>query len=332
MRILVTGAAGFIGAHISHALLDRDIEVVGVDNLNAYYDPKLKQDRLGFLTARQGFEFVRGDLADPKTLTDIPGTFDSVVHLAAQAGVRHSIDAPFDYLDSNLRGHLSVLEFVRNAPKRPFLVYASSSSVYGDNTPAPFKETARADEPVSLYAATKRSVELISTSYTSLYDIAQVGLRFFTVYGPWGRPDMAYFKFADAMMSGREIEIYNHGDLMRDFTWIDDIVSAVIAIVLAGPEGGNGAGRPHRVYNIGNNRPERLMDFVDTLERAFEIEAIKVMRPMQPGDVTVTAADIDSIKSDYGFSPSTSIDQGLSRFADWFKAWHAGEQTGWRSS
>lgn len=329
MRILVTGGAGFIGAYVSHALLDRGAEIVGVDNLNAYYDPRLKQDRLRHLKARPGYEFHEGDLANPETLTRLPGAFDVVIHLAAQAGVRYSLEAPFEYLDSNLRGHLSVLEYVRHAERRPFLVYASSSSVYGDDTQAPFSEEARADKPVSLYAATKRGGELLSESYASLYAINQVGLRFFTVYGAWGRPDMAYFKFAEAMMEGREIQVFNHGDLMRDFTWIDDIVDGVVRIALAGPEGGNAGDRTHRVYNIGNNKPERLLDFIETLESAMGLEARKVMVGMQPGDVHMTAANIDAIRRDYGFEPTTSIAEGLPRFAKWFKAWRAGDACEW---
>lgn len=329
VRVLVTGGAGFIGAYVSHALLDRGAEVVGVDNLNAYYDLRLKQDRLTHLLAREGYAFHEGDLADPETLTRLPGVFDVVIHLAAQAGVRYSLEAPFAYLDSNLRGHLSVLEYVRHAAQRPFLVYASSSSVYGDDTEPPFREDARADKPVSLYAATKRGCELLSESYASLYGLPQVGLRFFTVYGAWGRPDMAYFKFAEAMMEGREIQVFNHGDLMRDFTWIDDIVDGVVRIALGGPEGGRADGRIHRVYNIGNNKPERLLDFIEALEAAMGIEARKVMTGMQPGDVHMTAANIDAFRRDYGFEPTTTIAEGLPRFARWFKAWRAGEPCSW---
>ena len=258
MTVLVTGAAGFIGAHVCQALLDQQIDVIGIDNLNTYYDLRLKQARLHFLNARNGFQFIEGDLANSDTLAGIDRDVETVLHLAAQAGVRHSIDAPLDYIDSNLRSHCQILEFVRHARNTPFLVYASSSSVYGNNTPAPFREDARADTPISLYAATKRGGELMSESYSNLYDITQIGLRFFTVYGPWGRPDMAYFKFADAILNGEPIEIFNQGDLMRDFTWITDIVSGIMAIVLAGPTGGNAGERRHRIYNIGNNNVVEL--------------------------------------------------------------------------
>ncbi|WBQ08935.1 NAD-dependent epimerase/dehydratase family protein [Hyphomonadaceae bacterium ML37] len=329
MRLLVTGAAGFIGAYVCHALLDQGCDVVGLDNLNTYYDPALKRARLAFLDARDGFSFHARDLAEPDALDGL-GAFDVVIHLAAQAGVRYSLEAPFAYLDSNLKGHLTVLEHVRHAKDRPFLVYASSSSVYGDTTPAPFREDARCDAPVSLYAATKRGCELLSESYASLYGINQVGLRFFTVYGPWGRPDMAYYAFAQAMLEHRPIQVFNHGDLMRDFTWIDDIVDGVARIALAGPDGGNGAGRAHRIYNIGNNRPERLMDFIAALEQAMGQTAQKVMTDMQPGDVHMTAANIDAIRADYGFDPTTSIAEGLPRFAAWMRAWRAGEAASWR--
>ncbi|KAA5805064.1 NAD-dependent epimerase/dehydratase family protein [Alkalicaulis satelles] len=329
MRILVTGAAGFIGAHVSHALLDEGCAVTGLDNLNAYYDPALKRARVEFLKARKGFDFAERDLAD-ETALDGLGAFDVIVHLAAQAGVRYSLEAPFAYLDSNLKGQLTVLEHVRHASTRPFLVYASSSSVYGDTTPAPFAEDARADSPVSLYAATKRGAEMISQSYASLYGIEQVGLRFFTVYGAWGRPDMAYYAFAEAMLDNKPIQVFNHGDLMRDFTWIDDIVAGVTAIALGGPKGGQAAGRTHRLYNIGNNRPERLMDFIATLENAFGLEAEKIMTGMAPGDVHMTAANIDAIRADYGFEPTTSIAEGLPRFARWLKDWRAGQAADWR--
>ncbi|MCC5995333.1 MAG: NAD-dependent epimerase/dehydratase family protein [Oceanicaulis sp.] len=329
MRILVTGAVGFIGAHVCHALLDQGCVVSGLDNLNSYYDPALKHARLAHLEARPGFDFTARDLADAKALDGL-GPFDVIVHLAAQAGVRYSLEAPFAYLDSNLKGHLSVLEYVRHAETRPFLVYASSSSVYGDTTPAPFREDARCDAPVSLYAATKRGAEMLSESYGALYDIAQVGLRFFTVYGPWGRPDMAYYAFAQAMLENRPITVFNHGDLMRDFTWIDDIVDGVTRIALAGPDGGNGAGRTHRIYNIGNNRPERLMDFIGALETALGLTAEKIMTGMAPGDVHMTSANIDAISADYGFEPTTTITDGLPRFAAWLKAWRAGDASSWR--
>lgn len=330
MKVLVTGAAGFIGSYVCHALLDRGAEVTGLDVLNSYYDPALKHSRLAFLENRSGFQFHKRDLADDGALADLDGDYDVIVHLAAQAGVRYSLEAPFEYSDSNVRGHLNVLEFVRRSARPPFLVYASSSSVYGDDTPAPFREDARADRPVSLYAATKRACELMSESYAGLYGLPQVGLRFFTVYGPWGRPDMAYWKFADAMLQGRSIDVYNHGNLQRDFTWIDDIVDGVVKIVEGGPDGGRANGRLHRVYNIGNNHPENLLDFIRTLEAALGIEADKVMRDMQPGDVHVTAADITAISKDYGFAPTTGIDTGLQRFADWFRDWQDGSARKWQ--
>lgn len=329
MKILVTGAAGFIGSYLSHALLDSGAEVLGLDNLNDYYDPALKHARLQYLEKREGFRFEKLDLADHEGLQKIFAreNFDTVVHLAAQAGVRYSLENPFAYARSNLLGHLSVLECVRHAQPRPFLIYASSSSVYGNDSVAPFAESERADRPVSLYAATKRSDELMSESYASLYAMAQVGLRFFTVYGPWGRPDMAYWLFAERILSGRPIKVFNQGDLRRDFTWIDDIVDGIMRIVSRGME----ADRPlHRVYNIGNNKPERLLDFISTLEQALGQTARKEFLPMQPGDVYETAADISAIRRDYGFAPTTSVDVGLQRFADWFKAYRSGKPMDWR--
>ena len=330
VRALVTGAAGFIGAYIAHALLDRGARVTGVDSLNAYYDPALKRARAAHLEARSGFDFRQMDLAEDGALETLGEGFDIVIHLAAQAGVRYSIEAPRAYIDANVRGHLNVLEFVRRAKTAPFLIYASSSSVYGDDTPAPFSEAARADAPVSLYAATKRSAELMSESYAALYGLKQVGLRFFTVYGPWGRPDMAYWKFAEAMLENRPIEVFNHGDLRRDFTWIEDIIAGVMKIAEAGADGGRADGRVHRIYNIGHNDPVRLLDFIAALESALGLEADTIMRPMQPGDVHVTAADISAIDRDYGFAPSMAIDEGLARFAHWLKAWRAGEAKSWR--
>jgi len=329
MKVLVTGAAGFIGSYVSLALLERGHEVVGVDNINAYYDPSLKHARLGFLNARDGFSFLELDLADHDAVKAVfeRHAFQRVVHLAAQAGVRYSLENPFAYARSNLLGHLSVLECVRHAPERPFLVYASSSSVYGNDTEAPFSEAARADQPVSLYAATKRADELMSQAYTGLYGIHQVGLRFFTVYGPWGRPDMAYWLFADRILKGEPIKVFNHGDLRRDFTWIDDIVDGVLRIVTAGARDDLPA---HRVYNIGNNKPEKLLDFITALERALGVEAKKTYLEMQPGDVYETAADITAIKRDYGFEPTTSIDRGLGEFADWFRAYKDGRAEVWR--
>jgi UDP-glucuronate 4-epimerase len=318
---LVTGAAGFIGAAVSHALLDRGFSIVGVDNLNSYYAPALKRARLEALAARSGFDFHEVDIADHDRLAAAPGAADAdlVIHLAAQAGVRHSIVNPFVYGSANLFGHLSVLELVRHARKRPRLIYASSSSVYGANTKAPFSEQDPVDHPVSLYAATKRSNELTSEAYARLYGIEQIGLRFFTVYGPWGRPDMAYWSFAESIMGGKPIKVFNHGDLMRDFTFIDDIVSGVIASAL-GPFKPSGDA-PHRIYNIGNNRPVKLMRFIEILEQAIGKPAIKEFVPMQPGDVHATAADISAISADYGFAPKTTLEVGIPRFVEWFRGW-----------
>ncbi|ADM09510.1 NAD-dependent epimerase/dehydratase family protein [Parvularcula bermudensis HTCC2503] len=330
MRVLVTGAAGFIGSYTCHALLDRGWTVTGVDCLNAYYDPALKQDRLRFLEARDGFTFTKVDLSDAAAVANIGSAFDIVIHLAAQAGVRYSLENPLSYVDSNVRAHLNVLELVRHAETPPFLIYASSSSVYGDTTPAPFQETARADQPVSLYAATKRSCELLSESYTAVFDLAQVGLRFFTVYGPWGRPDMAYWSFAERMAKGEPIDVFNNGKLGRDFTWIDDVIDGIVRIAEGGPTPGEARGR-HRVYNIGNSRPEPLMHFIEVLERAMGMTATKVMLPMQPGDVHQTAADTGHLAEDYGFAATTSIETGLPIFADWFNSWRSGKAVStWR--
>lgn len=317
--VFLTGAAGFIGYHVAEALLGRGIAVVGVDNLNAYYDPALKRARLARLEARPGFSFQAADIADHEALRRIPGAdaADLVVHLAAQAGVRHSIDHPFDYASSNLVGHLSVLELVRHAKKRPRLVYASSSSVYGVNAKTPFAESDRVESPVSLYAATKRAGELMSESYARLYGIEQIGLRFFTVYGPWGRPDMAYWTFTERILAGRPIRVFNNGDLLRDFTYIDDIVEGVVATAL-----GSFAPRaeaPHRLYNIGNNRPVRLDRFIEVLEDALGVKAVKDFLPMQPGDVPATFADIDAIAADYGFAPKTPLEEGIARFVRWYR-------------
>ncbi len=319
---MVTGAAGFIGSHVCAALLDRQVAVVGVDSLNAYYDPKLKRDRLDRLAGRSGFDFVEADIAAEGALEAVEGDAapDVVIHLAAQAGVRHSIDAPMSYADANLVGHLRVLEYVRRAASRPFLVYASSSSVYGANAKTPYAETDRVDAPVSLYAATKRSAELLSESYARLYGIDQVGLRFFTVYGPWGRPDMAYYLFADRIVAGEPIAVFNNGDLKRDFTYIDDIIGGVLAVALGAFRPREDA--PHRIYNIGNNKPVLLMDFIATLEKALGREALKAFKPMQPGDVYATCADISAIEADYGFRPTTNLEAGLGRFVEWYKEYN----------
>ncbi|RYG30642.1 MAG: NAD-dependent epimerase/dehydratase family protein, partial [Burkholderiales bacterium] len=294
-HILLTGAAGFIGFHVANALLGKGIRVTGVDNLNSYYPVQLKRDRLMLLSKRDGFSFHQVDIADHDTLRNVPGAqdVDAVIHLAAQAGVRYSLDNPFAYGQSNLIGHLSVLELARHAPKKPRLVYASSSSVYGANTKAPFSEEDRVDHPVSLYAATKRANEMMSESYATLYDMDLIGLRFFTVYGPWGRPDMAYWTFTRDIIEGRPIRVFNNGQLQRDFTWIDDIVAGVVSTALDAPR--SPAPARHRIYNIGNNRPVELGRFIEIVEGAVGKRAEKIMEPMQPGDVHATYANVDAL-------------------------------------
>jgi UDP-glucuronate 4-epimerase len=323
-EILLTGAAGFIGFHLANALLDAGITVIGVDNLNSYYPVTLKKDRLKKLQARNGFSFHQVDIADHEALRAVDGAneADAVVHLAAQAGVRYSLENPFAYAQSNLLGHLSVLELVRHSPKKPHLVYASSSSVYGANSKAPFSEEDRVDNPVSLYAATKRSGELLSESYSRLYGMSQIGLRFFTVYGPWGRPDMAYWSFAQNILEGKPIRVFNNGDLQRDFTYIDDIVAGIVSVALNQPAGGQPA--LHRIYNIGNNRPVRLMRFIEILEDAIGRKAEKVFETMQPGDVHATYANIDALARDYGFAPRTRLEEGIPRFVEWYRAYADG--------
>lgn len=318
---LVTGAAGFIGSCVSQALLASGRRVVGVDNLNDYYPPALKRARLKPLLARKDFVFHEADIADFERLKALPGVGDAdcIIHLAAQAGVRYSLQNPFAYARSNLVGHLSILEIVRNAPKRPLLVYASSSSVYGANAKTPFAETDPVNDPVSLYAATKRADELMSESYARLYDIAQIGLRFFTVYGAWGRPDMAYWMFTESILAGKPIKVFNNGDLKRDFTYIDDIVAGVVAVATQPMKRERPV--PHRIYNIGNNSPVTLMRFIEIIEQAAGREAIKEFEPMQPGDVYATYADIDAIAADYGFSPTTPLEIGIPKFVDWYKGY-----------
>ncbi|WP_315919330.1 NAD-dependent epimerase/dehydratase family protein [Mesorhizobium sp. SP-1A] len=317
MPVLVTGAAGFIGSHVCQRLLERGDEVIGVDNLNAYYDPSLKRARLARLQGKPGFSFHELDIGEEGALERFARLgVARVVHLAAQAGVRYSLEAPRAYIRSNVVGHLEVLEFCRNLPACEHLVYASSSSVYGGNTKVPFSEEDRVDRPVSLYAATKKADELISHTYAHLYGIPQTGLRFFTVYGPWGRPDMAYWLFTEAMLAGRPIRVFNNGEMWRDFTYVDDVVEAVLAVLDRPP---SGLTPPARVYNVGNNRPVRLGDFIAVLERLLGVEAVRAYEPMQPGDVERTYADLTAIKRDFGFSPRTSIEEGLKRFVDWYR-------------
>jgi UDP-glucuronate 4-epimerase len=313
--IIVTGAAGFIGMHVAERLLDRGETVIGVDNFNAYYDPALKTARAARLEGRDGFTMVRLDIAEHEALLELVKSSGArrIVHLAAQAGVRYSIDNPFAYERSNLAGHLAVLEACRHSGVE-HLVYASSSSVYGDRplNGSGFKETDPAETPVSLYAATKRSCELISQSYAKLYGFPQSGLRFFTVYGPWGRPDMAYYSFTQKILAGEPIEVYGEGKMARDFTYIDDIVDGIVG-VLDHPPGPGG----HEVYNIGDNDPVGLMEMISTLEAALGAAAIKIMRPMQPGDVTATFANIDKLHALTGYRPRVKLADGLAQFVAW---------------
>ncbi|MFP4003741.1 MAG: NAD-dependent epimerase/dehydratase family protein [Alphaproteobacteria bacterium] len=319
MAVLVTGAAGFIGFHVARALLSRGEAVIGVDDLNAYYPPELKRARLDILRCERNFTFVRLDIAEAAALKELvlANGVTHILHLAAQAGVRHSVEAPFDYVHSNLVGHASVLEAARALPDLQHLVYASSSSVYGGNAKTPFSEADRVDTPISLYAATKRADELMSHAYAELYGISQTGLRFFTVYGPWGRPDMAYWKFAEAMIRGEPIDVYNGGEMWRDFTYIDDAVRGVLA-VLDGPPGANDGKAPHRIYNIGNNRPVLLNRMIGILEDCLGMQAIRRDRPVPPGDVLSTSADIDALIRDYGYEPRITLEEGLPRFVEWY--------------
>ena len=320
--ILVTGGAGFIGYHLSKQLLEYDCTVIGYDNLNDYYEVQLKYDRLKDLEGREGYTFIKGDLADKETLGKLfqEYSFDIVVNLGAQAGVRYSIDNPDAYMSSNMVGFYNILECCRHYPVE-HLVYASSSSVYGANKKVPFSVEDKVDYPVSLYAATKKSNELLAHCYSKLYGIPATGLRFFTVYGPFGRPDMAYFKFAKKIMAGETIQIYNNGDMMRDFTYIDDIVKG-IANILPNPPEEIETGAKYKVYNIGNNKPEKLMDYIQTLEKHLGREAKKEFLPMQPGDVYQTYADVSDLMHDFNFKPSTSIDEGLGKFVTWFKEYY----------
>lgn len=324
MSILVTGAAGFIGFHTSLRLLARGEKVVGVDNLNAYYDPALKQARLAQLVTNPNFSFHQADIADREAMAGIARThpgITSYINLAAQAGVRHSLKAPHDYTHSNVEGHLVMLELARANENCKHFVYASSSSVYGANTKLPFSVEDRVDQPISLYAATKRAGELMSHCYSHLYRIPTTGLRFFTVYGPWGRPDMAAYLFAKAILAGQPITVFNNGDMRRDFTFIDDIVSGIVG-VLDNPMADDGVAPPARVYNIGNNRSERLMDFVGLVEQSLGIKAEYKFEPMQAGDVKETYADIAAIQRDVGFAPTTPISVGVPKFIEWFKQFH----------
>jgi UDP-glucuronate 4-epimerase len=326
MTVLVTGAAGFIGSVVSHVLLDRGDKVVGVDNLNDYYDPTLKQARLERLQARKGFSFHKLDIAERVPVEAVFAHYPDitgVIHLAAQAGVRYSLVNPYAYTRSNIEGHLVLMEAARRAKKLKHFVYASSSSVYGANTDFPFSVEDRTDSPVSLYAATKKSMELISESYARMWGLPLTGLRFFTVYGPWGRPDMAAFIFIRKMLAGEPIPVFNNGDMKRDFTYIDDIVAGVVACLDRPPAAdATNHMRPHAVYNIGNNRSEDLMHFIGVIEGALGIKAEIDFQPMQPGDVKETYADIEATKRDFGFQPSTTIEQGLPRLVAWYREYY----------
>ena len=332
-KILVTGAAGFIGFHLSRRLLDRGDDVVGLDNLNDYYDVQLKKDRLAQLQPMAGFQFAQQELADRQKTAELfeAEQFDVVVNLAAQAGVRYSLENPHAYVDSNLVGFVNVLEGCRhNGVKH--LAYASSSSVYGANTKNPFSVHDNVDHPISLYAASKKANELMAHTYSHLYGLPTTGLRFFTVYGPWGRPDMALFLFTKAILAGRPIDVFNHGKMRRDFTYIDDIVEGVIRVADRIPSpNADWSGdapdpatslAPYKVYNIGNNQPVELMDMIGTLEKCLGQEAEKRFLPMQMGDVPETFADIDSLIQDVGFKPNTSIETGVARFVDWYRSYH----------
>lgn len=318
MTYLITGAAGFIGFYAAFELLKRGEKIVGIDNLNDYYAPELKQARLQQLLDHPGFEFHQVDIADAVQLNAaLAGKpIKRILHLAAQAGVRYSIENPASYISSNLVGHANMLEYARHLDGLEHMAYASSSSVYGGRTDLPFLETDRCDEPVSLYAATKKSGELMSHTYAHLYGIPLTGLRFFTVYGPWGRPDMAYWTFTRDILEGNTIRVFNNGDMLRDFTYIDDIISGVTAILAKGHV--RKMDVPHMVYNIGNNNPERLENFIAILENLLGKKALRENLPMQPGDVPATYADISAIQKDYGFKPVTDLKTGLKKYTDWY--------------
>lgn len=321
MTVLVTGAAGFIGFHTCKALLARGDKVIGVDNLNDYYDPALKRARLAELQKIEGFDFVEADISEREEMEQLAKDrpdIDVIVNLAAQAGVRYSLINPYSYTRCNIEGHLVMLEMARHLPNFKHFVYASSSSVYGANEELPFTIEERVDQPVSLYAATKRAGELMSHCYARLYKIPTTGLRFFTVYGPWGRPDMAAWIFTRKILAGEPIEVFNNGDMGRDFTYIDDIVSGVLAVIDHIPD----ADVPERVYNLGNHRAERLTDFIEILQEALGVRAEIDFKPMQKGDVKETFADIEASQRDLGFEPKTSIKEGIPRFIQWYRDYH----------
>jgi UDP-glucuronate 4-epimerase len=332
-KILVTGAAGFIGFHLSQKLCENNWKVIGLDNLNNYYDINLKMDRLNLLLSKTNFKFYKTDLVDREAIKKIfeDEKFDLVVHLAAQAGVRYSIENPYSYIDSNLSGFLNILEGCRHNPIK-HLIYASSSSVYGANTKMPFSVHDNVDHPVSLYAATKKANELMAHAYSNLYKIPTTGLRFFTVYGPWGRPDMALFIFTKRIAEGKPIDVYNNGKMKRDFTYVDDIVDGIIKLIPITPAPNskwNGddpdsatSFAPYKLYNIGNNQPVELLRFIEVIEQKLSKKAILNLMPIQPGDVPATYADVDDLISAVGFKPNTSIEDGIAKFVDWYKDYY----------
>jgi UDP-glucuronate 4-epimerase len=337
MKILITGAAGFIGFHLSKKLLDHSYQIIGIDNLNDYYDPSLKQSRLEILGKYNNFNFHKVDLKDKAAVDHIFETYQPthVINLAAQAGVRYSIENPYAYVDSNLTGFMNILEACRNYPVE-HLLYASSSSVYGGNKVAPFSTNHNVDHPVSLYAATKKSNELMAHTYSHLYGIPTTGLRFFTVYGPYGRPDMAYFSFTKDILAGKPIKVFNHGKMERDFTYIDDIVEGIVKLIDKAPTANKDwdeskddlstSFAPYKIYNIGNNNPVQLMRFINALESALGKEAEKVYMDMQPGDVLRTYADVSDLERDINFKPSTSIEDGLKKFVVWYEKYYQVEK------
>ena len=329
MSVLVTGSAGFIGMHTANALLDRNEEVIGIDSINDYYDPELKRARLEKLRVNKNFYFEKLDFAAPGSLNLLIQKYpeiDRIIHLGAQAGVRYSIDNPHQYMQSNLCGQLAILEFCKSKIRdsRPIknFVYASSSSVYGSNKKIPFSINDNTDQPVSFYGATKKAGEVMAHSYAHLYQIPTVGLRFFTVYGPWGRPDMSPYIFTNSILSEKPIKVFNKGEMMRDFTFINDIVSGILSALDTPPISLNGS-PPHKIYNLGNNKPVSLMNYINVIERACNKKAIIDLQPMQAGDVVQTYANIEESERDLGYAPTTSIDIGIPRFVDWFISYHS---------
>jgi UDP-glucuronate 4-epimerase len=324
LKVIVTGAAGFIGSHVSKALLERGDTVIGIDNLNSYYSPKLKRDRLEWLRVFPSFKLIEADISDRATmlaLADAHGDVEGIIHLAAQAGVRHSLKDPYAYVESNVMGQVVLFELAKLLPNNRNFVYASSSSVYGRNTTQPFSITHNVQKPASIYAATKLACEHLAEAYAWSFRVPAVGLRFFTVYGPWGRPDMAAYLFADAIVKGQPIHVFNQGNMRRDFTYVDDIARGVIAALDRPPAVVEGEA-PHRVYNLGNNRPEKLMDYIGVIEKELGRTAQKIYEPMQIGDVPETSADITESTRDLGYVPTTPISEGLPRFIAWFKRYH----------